>query len=51
MDNLDKMDKFLEKYNFPKLNQEKEKIKKDKAWTRLIIKSINLIFPENVWNQ
>jgi len=23
MDNLDKMDKFLEKYNFPKLNQEK----------------------------
>ena len=21
MDNLDKMDKFLEKYNFPKLNQ------------------------------
>ena len=23
MDNLEKMDKFLEKYNFPKLNQEK----------------------------
>ena len=23
MDNLDEMDKFLEKYNFPKLNQEK----------------------------
>ena len=23
MDNLDKMEKFLEKYNFPKLNQEK----------------------------
>ena len=22
MDNLEKMDKFLEKYNFPKLNQE-----------------------------
>ena len=22
MDNLDKMEKFLEKYNFPKLNQE-----------------------------
>ena len=22
MDNLDEMDKFLEKYNFPKLNQE-----------------------------
>ena len=23
MDNLEEMDKFLEKYNFPKLNQEK----------------------------
>ena len=23
MDNLEKIDKFLEKYNFPKLNQEK----------------------------
>ena len=23
MDNLEEMDKFLEKYNFPKLNQER----------------------------
>ena len=23
MDNMEEMDKFLEKYNFPKLNQEK----------------------------
>ena len=26
MDNVDEMDKFLEKYNFPKLNQEEQKI-------------------------
>ena len=26
MDNLEEMDEFLEKYNFPKLNQEKQKI-------------------------
>ena len=26
MDNLEKMDKFLEKYNFPKLNQEEIEI-------------------------
>ena len=26
MDNLEEMDKFLEKYNFPKLNQEVENL-------------------------
>ena len=26
MDNLEEMEKFLEKYNFPKLNQEEVKI-------------------------
>ena len=26
IDNLEEMDKFLEKYNFPKLNQKKQKI-------------------------
>ena len=25
MDNVEEMDKFLEKYNFPKLNQEKKR--------------------------
>ena len=29
MDNVEEMDKFLEKYNFPKLNQEKLKILTD----------------------
>ena len=29
MDNLEEMDKFLEKYNFPKLNQERQKILTD----------------------
>ena len=27
MDNVEEMDKFLEKYNFPKLNQEEQKIR------------------------
>ena len=29
MDNVDEMNKFLEKYNFPKLNQEEIKILTD----------------------
>ena len=29
MDNLEEMDKFLEKYNFPKLNRKKQKILTD----------------------
>ena len=29
MDHLEEMDKFLKKYNFPKLNQEKQKILTD----------------------
>ena len=37
MDNLEEMDKFLEKYNFPKLNQKETKetiakINKTKTW-------------------
>ena len=34
MDNLEEMEKFLEKYNFPKLNQEEKKILTDlsQAW-------------------
>ena len=34
MDNLEEMDKFLEKYNFPKLNPKKQKILTDpsQAW-------------------
>ena len=29
MDNLEEMDKFLEKYNFPKLNKKEQKILTD----------------------
>ena len=34
MDNLEEMDKFLEKYNFPKLNQEEMEMLTDlsQAW-------------------
>ena len=34
MDNREEMDKFLEKYNFPKLNQEKWKILTDPSKVR-----------------
>ena len=34
MDNLDEMDKFLEKYNFPKLNQEEIEDLKDPSQAR-----------------
>ena len=34
MDNMEEMDKFLEKYNFPKLNQEEIKILRDPSQAR-----------------
>ena len=34
MDNVEEMDKFLEKYNFPKLNQEEIKILRDPSQAR-----------------
>ena len=34
MDNVEEMDKFLEKYNFPKLNQEKQNILTDPSQAR-----------------
>ena len=34
MDNLEEMDKFLEKYNFPKLNRKKQKILTDPSQAR-----------------
>ena len=53
MDNLEEMDKFLEKYNFPKLNQEETEnlslfaddmilyIKNPKDSTRKLLELIN----------
>ena len=34
MDNFEEMDKFLEKYNFPKLNQKEQKILTDPSQAR-----------------
>ena len=34
MDNVEEMDKFLEKYNFPKLNRKKQKILTDPSQAR-----------------
>ena len=40
MDSLEKMDKFLEKYNFPKLNQEEiEKLNRHITSTELKLQS------------
>ena len=42
MDNLEKMDKFLEKYNVPKLNQEKiEKLNRTSMEIKTVIKNLS----------
>ena len=46
MDNLEEMDKFLEKHNFPKLNQE-EIENLDRPITSTEIKTIIKNFPTN----
>ena len=46
MDNLEKMDKFLEKYNLPKLNQE-ETENLNKPITSTEIKAIIINLPAN----
>ena len=45
MDNLEEMDKFLEKYNFPKLNQ-KEIVDLNRSITRKEIKTVIRNLPE-----
>ena len=45
MDNLEEMDKFLEKYNFPKLNQEDENL--NRPITSTEIKTIIRNLPTN----
>ena len=51
MDNLEKMDKFLEKYNVPKLNQEKiEKLNRTSMEIKTVIKkSFNKQKPRTRW--
>ena len=46
MDNLEEMDKFLEKYNFPKLNQEERK-DLNKPITSKEIETVIRNLPEN----
>ena len=45
MDNLEEMDKFLEKYNFPKLNQ--EEIENPRPITSIEIETVIRNFPAN----
>ena len=46
MDNLEEMDKFLEKYNFPKLNQEEIENLKGPI-TSMKIETVSRNLPEN----
>ena len=46
MDNLEEMDEFLEKYNFPKLNQ-KEKDNLNRPITSMEIETVIRNFPAN----
>ena len=46
MDNLEEMEKFLEKYNFPKLNQE-EIENPNRPITNTEIKTVNRNLPTN----
>ena len=46
MDNLEEMDKFLEKYNLPKLNQEEREIT-NRPITRTEIKTVIKNIPTN----
>ena len=46
MDNLEEMDKFLEKYNFPKLNQE-ETEDLNRSITSMEIKTVIINLPAN----
>ena len=51
MDNLEEMDKFLEKYNFPNLNQE-EIENLNRPITSTTIKSVIRNLPKTkAWNQ
>ena len=50
MDNVEEMDKFLEKYNFPKLNQEEiENLNRHIKSTE--IKTIKILQQTKAWDQ